>query len=152
MTIDFNNATEFPLSEKLKKVITRAFKNTLEMEGIADTAEMSLSYVTPQQIKELNGKYRGIDKETDVLSFPIYNSPSEITGSGPTLLGDIFINPWRAQLQAEEFEHSFEREILYLSIHSLLHLLGYDHEKDDDYEQMEEQQEKVLKTVEDDGD
>ena len=97
-------------------------------------------------IRLLNNKYRGIDKPTDVLSFSLQE---EIVKSQETesdnLLGDIIISIETAQKQADSLNHSIEKELLVLLIHSLLHLTGYDHEKDKDYKIMQEKETEILK-------
>jgi len=97
-------------------------------------------------IRSLNNKYRGIDKPTDVLSFSL----QEETVKSPetesdNLLGDIIISIETAQKQADSLNHSIEKELLVLLIHSLLHLTGYDHEKDKDYKIMQEKETEILK-------
>ena len=95
--------------------------------------EISLSFVSLDEIHELNRDYRGVDRPTDVLSFPMYDLgelPHGSTADGATvLLGDIVVSVERAAAQAAELGHSTDREIAFLCIHSTLHLLGYDHER-----------------------
>ncbi|MCI8648064.1 MAG: rRNA maturation RNase YbeY [Firmicutes bacterium] len=118
-------------------------------EGISpERAEVSLSFVTGEEIKELNHQYRGIDQVTDVLSFPQYADLNEIPQKGQLLLGDVVICTERARSQAEEFGHSLEREIVYLFIHSICHLLGYDHMEEEDRQQMRKKEETVMKQLE----
>jgi probable rRNA maturation factor len=91
-------------------------------------AELSLLFASPARVRSLNREYRGIDRSTDVLAFPIYSSQRAFPKEGPFLLGDIVINPARARKQAREYGHTLKREIRILLVHGLLHLLGLDHE------------------------
>ena len=93
--------------------------------------EVSVLFVNDRKMRDLNLAYRGIDKTTDVLSFPLINNKLEIPTSScaPLLLGDIVINPYKAKMQAKQNGVSVQREISWLLIHGLLHLLGFDHEK-----------------------
>ncbi|MCI4626186.1 MAG: rRNA maturation RNase YbeY [Candidatus Magnetoovum sp. WYHC-5] len=91
--------------------------------------ELSLLFVNDVQMQKLNKMHRGIDKTTDVLSFPMYDSPSEFPKEGVILLGDIVINADKARRDADEKQLTLYDEICTLLIHGLLHLLGYDHEK-----------------------
>jgi probable rRNA maturation factor len=101
------------------------------MEDFSDPAEISVLFVDNQQIRKLNSQYRGKDVETDVLSFPMgENGVYDVNHStGAKILGDIVISMEKAVAQAERYGHSLEREVGYLTAHSMLHLLGYDHEK-----------------------
>ena len=109
------------LEVKLEKIVQMG----LEIEGVDSSAEVSLVFVDDQEIQILNKTYRQKDQPTDVLSFPLWDGEEE--ASGEILLGDIVISLETAQRQAEEYGHSLEREIAYLMVHGLLHLLGYDH-------------------------
>ncbi len=121
------NTVKVPSGVRL--LIRRCCNAVLLMEEFNDSAEISVRFVDNEQIKELNGEYRDIDKETDVLSFPlgedgVYDhNPS----SGAALLGDIVISMQKAMEQAQEYGHSLDREVAFLTVHSMLHLLGYDH-------------------------
>lgn len=92
-------------------------------------AELSILFVNDRRMKALNMKYRGVNKATDVLSFPIYTSLKEIPKDNSFLLGDIVINLPKAQRQAADHGFTLNEELGWLLIHGLLHLLGYDHEK-----------------------
>ena len=112
---------------KLRMLLRRAILETLEYEGVEITApEVSMTFTDNEGIRELNRLHRGIDKPTDVLSFPMFSFEEEEELDGA--LGDIVISLERAKEQAETFGHSFEREVAFLCVHSMLHLLGYDHE------------------------
>lgn len=91
-------------------------------------AELSIAFLSPEKTRALNNQYRGIDRTTDVLSFPLYESPDEFPDNEKFLLGDIVIDPLRAAQQAADYGSSLEDEIRRLLIHGLLHLVGYDHE------------------------
>ncbi|GHU62029.1 endoribonuclease YbeY [Clostridia bacterium] len=121
-------------------------------------AELSISFVSDEEIRELNKSYRNQDKITDVLSFPLvdYKKPGDFSlclskekqychpKTGEILLGDIVISVKQAKRQAEEYGHSFKRELAFLIVHSVLHLCGYDHQTKDEEKQMEEMQESIL--------
>lgn len=136
---------EAPLMEKLKE----AAEYLLTKEGVENQdIEISLTMVSPEEIKELNRAYRGVDKVTDVLSFPQFEEDEEIPSAdvsfGEISLGDVVICVEKAQEQADEYGHSFEREFVYLFVHSLLHLLGYDHMEDDEKVIMRLKEEDVM--------
>ena len=101
----------------------------------------------PEKIREINKKYRNIDKETDVLSFPMFEK-NEIDerqdGALPDTLGDIVISIEQVKRQAVEYEHSFKRELSYMVVHGFYHLMGYDHMNDEDKKVMREKEENVL--------
>jgi probable rRNA maturation factor len=92
-------------------------------------AELSLLFVNSDRMRELNNTYRGVDDTTDVLSFPQYESYREFPSEGEYAIGDIVINPHRAQEQAKEAGHSLAKELRFLLVHGLVHLMGMDHEK-----------------------
>lgn len=120
----------------------------LEEEGIdQERAEVSLSFVSMEDIQALNSRYRGIDKATDVLSFPQYEDLDELPEEGDIPLGDVVIGLEQAEKQAEEFGHSPEREMVYLFIHSVCHLLGYDHMEEEDRRRMREKEERIMKQI-----
>lgn len=120
-----------------KLAIRRAIEATLDYEAFQYDAQVSVTFCTNEYIRDLNKRYRNVDKHTDVLSFPMYEDGdfdmSEcISGA---ILGDIVISVDRAKEQAKELGNSFIREACFLAIHSTLHLLGYDHERSDDEEE-----------------
>lgn len=129
--------------EKLVEDCTRA---ALEEEEIEDDAEVSVTLVDNARIRELNAEFREIDRETDVLSFPLGGDEGfEVDpDTDAILLGDIVISLERAAAQAEEYGHSFRREVAFLITHSLFHLLGYDHMTLEEETEMFAKQEKVL--------
>ena len=118
----------------VRLLIRRCCHATLELEGFEGSAEVNVSIVDDDMIRQINNEHRHIDSVTDVLSFPlgengVYDVNPE---NGAKMLGDIVISIQRAQEQAEQFGHSFQREIGYLTVHSMLHLLGYDHEREEE--------------------
>jgi probable rRNA maturation factor len=118
-----------------------------EAEGMGHLdAEVSLTFASPEEIRELNNAYRDKDSVTDVLSFPQYEEDArEAYREGITIpLGDIVICPVRAAMQAEEYGHSPDRELIYLFVHGMFHLLGYDHTEDDAKKKMRTAEEYVL--------
>jgi probable rRNA maturation factor len=121
----------------------------LREEGLdPDRVEISVTFVSTEEIHELNKVYRGKDCVTDVLSFPQYESTEDLGSVGGILcLGDVVICPEQALLQADEFGHSGERELVYLFVHSVFHLLGYDHGSEEDKNAMRVQEEKIMSRV-----
>ncbi len=115
----------------LRMLIRRCCNAVLEMEHFTDSAEISVVFVDNSQIQSLNKQYRNKDMATDVLSFPMGENGVYDTNhsTGAKILGDIVISMEKAVEQAERYGHSLEREVGYLTAHSMLHLLGYDHEK-----------------------
>ena len=114
------------VTPEIKRLIVSAAAAALEYENFGGRAEVSVTLCGDERIRELNRDYRGIDRVTDVLSFPLFDEEED---GGKTPLGDIVIDVDRAAAQAQEYGHSFEREIAFLTVHSMLHLLGYDHEE-----------------------
>jgi len=120
----------------LKRLIRKAILGALKYEKFTLPATVSVTFTDNEGIREYNREYRAIDKATDVLSFPMYDfrNGDEPEEGEPVCLGDIVLSLERAAEQAEEFGHSFRREAAFLTVHSVLHLLGYDHllsEEDD---------------------
>ncbi len=115
----------------LRMLIRRCCHAVLLLEGFQDSAEISVTFVDNEQIREMNRQYRDKDAETDVLSFPMGdNGEYDVNhATGAKILGDIVLSVPKAMEQAKLYGHSLEREIGYLTAHSMLHLLGYDHEE-----------------------
>lgn len=128
-----NDQTLVNIHYKLKMLIRRTILETLEYEGMENDVEVSVTFTSDEGIRELNKRFRKKDAPTDVLSFPLFDYEGET--SEPPIdeiannLGDIVISLERAMAQANEYGHSFEREVAFLTAHSMLHLLGYDHER-----------------------
>lgn len=140
MDLFIQNEQEMQMGKFYADIETAILK-VLNIEGHFENVEVSLTFVTNEQIRELNREYRGIDHETDVLSFPIDDS---FDVDGPLLLGDIVISVEKAVEQAADFGHSLKREILYLVVHSMLHLLGYDHIEETDAVVMRALEKKIM--------
>ncbi len=119
----------------------------LKEEQIPEEAEIDLLFVDNEAIREMNREYRDKDSATDVLSFPMYEADEEIGDEDEILFGDIVISLERAQEQCEEYGHSLEREVMYLLVHGLLHLSGYDHMEEEEKKVMRAQEEKLLAVI-----
>lgn len=132
------------ITEAMKDLIEKSIKAVLKVEELDDDVEVSVSFVGDEEIRELNRDYRGVDKSTDVLSFPM---DDEFIIDN-RILGDVIINTRRVMEQAEELGHSHERELSYLTVHSILHLLGYDHMEDEDKKEMREREKLSMKELE----
>ena len=146
--IYFMNDTDTPITYKLKRLVRRVVCESLEYEGFYNDAEVSVTFTDNEGIRALNAEYRGIDKETDVLSFPLtdFEGGEEPPADEAAIsLGDIVVSLEKARTQAEEFGHSFQREVAFLCVHSMLHLLGYDHvDSDEDDAEMRRRQSEIL--------
>lgn len=132
-------------THRLKKITQNVLKLILEEKG-RTTAEISVVYVDDGEMRNLNRNYRGINKSTDVLAFPM--NEGRFAAINPDLLGDIVISVPRTQLQAEQHGLSLERELTTLLIHGLLHLMGYDHETDKEEAAMKELEIEYMMLVE----
>jgi len=136
------------LEELVKKVI----KTVLKVEEVIDNVEVSVSFVDNEEMRKLNKYYRGIDKPTDVLSFPLaefeetYDKIEKIDQESEEVqpIGDIVISLEKALEQSIEYGHSFEREVAYLTAHSMLHLLGYDHQTEEERKIMRQKEEEIM--------
>ena len=153
LKIYFENEQDIlPITYKLKILLRRAIEATLDYEQFCNGCEVSLTFTDNAGIRELNSKFRQIDRETDVLSFPLFDYEGE--ADEPVLdeirnnLGDIVISLEKAQAQAEEYGHSYEREVAFLCVHSMLHLLSYDHERSEaDDLDMRNRQSEIMKLL-----
>ncbi|MBQ8392649.1 MAG: rRNA maturation RNase YbeY [Clostridia bacterium] len=128
----------------MKAIVRKAVFNTLVYEGFDKNCEVSVTFVDNEAIKELNKTYRNKNRETDVLSFPMFEDFNEINiGTDDIPLGDIVISLEKAAKQGYEIGHSIYHEVAFLCVHSTLHLLGYDHEtsKEDEKEMFRKQKE-----------
>lgn len=145
------NTTDTAVSYKLKMLVRKAVTATLEYECVCCDAEVSVTFTDNTGIKALNKEFRNIDKETDVLSFPLTDlkGGAEPYADAPALaLGDVVVSLEKARAQAEEFGHSFEREVAFLCVHSMLHLLGYDHVESEEQDMdMRRRQREILKRI-----
>ncbi len=149
MRVNYNQNDE---NANLQQDINNILKTALEFANKTDRISVNIVDISPEEICELNKKYRGVDRVTDVLSFPMIEDFNKIEEEpdyilGECNIGDIYINPQRAREQAEEYGHSFQREYCFLVLHGFLHLLGYDHIKKDDEEVMTGLQKRVMEHV-----
>lgn len=146
-----NQQTKVQLPPQLESDLAEIAAKCLELEGVDPAAEISLVFVDNQQIQQLNKDYRGKDEPTDVLSFALLEKDEDeleiVDEEEELLLGDIIISLETAYLQAEEYGHSLEREISYLMVHGLLHLLGYDHLTKEDKKVMRKREEELLMAI-----
>ena len=139
-------------SAEYGETMEKALSLILESEGVdEDGAEVSVSFVSSDKIRELNRNYRDVDSVTDVLSFPQFETVDELIESeedtGVAELGDVVICMDRAKSQAEEFGHPLKREVIYLFVHSILHLLGYDHMEEDEKKIMRAREEETMEKL-----
>lgn len=137
----------------IKSVFEEGVKQT---KNTFDDVIVTITFVTPARIKELNKEYRQVDKETDVLSFPMLDIvypqklkdfKQDVAPDGSLYLGDVVICPKVAKRQAKEYGHSKKREVAFLALHGLLHLLGYDHIEKNDEQIMMEESNKILNAL-----
>ena len=142
------NKTKHTDLERFYPLINKYYQKTLKVLKITNNYDLSLIIVGPRKIKEINREYRNIDKETDVLSFALFDRKLKYANKEAEIeLGDIFINYNRVISQAKEYKHSIKREFVFLFVHGLLHLLGYDHMKPKDEKEMLFIQKKVVKDL-----
>lgn len=142
-----NKQKEVKIPTGLRMLVRRCCNAVLRLEKFPYPAEISVTFVNNEQIRELNAQYRNKDVPTDVLSFPMGENGEydENLDTGAKILGDIVISMEKAVEQADRYGHSLEREVGYLSAHSMLHLLGYDHEQGGmDRVRMREKEEQVM--------
>lgn len=147
------------VKEDLEKLIEKLVDYSLKEEGLSIDYEVSILFVDNESIRGINREERGIDRETDVLSFPMLHYPQgevfkdaylnyefkpEDLYEDKLILGDIVLSLEKAEEQRLEFNHSFEREVCYLIIHSILHLLGYDHMEEEEKALMRKREEEIL--------
>ena len=129
--IHFTNEQEIEnVTAELRCLVKAAVYAALAYEDFRRSAEISVTFTDNEGIREINREHREIDAPTDVLSFPILGDDEDgdtNPGTGAVILGDIVLSLERAREQAAEFGHSFTREVAFLTVHSVLHLLGYDH-------------------------
>lgn len=160
MTIQFVNETDASFDFDLEKIAFDVINASLDEEEFPFDVEVGLTLVDNDVIHELNKEHRGIDRPTDVLSFPLvdYPAPGDFSTledsddnfspeTGEVMLGDIVISIPKVIEQAEEFNHSIKREYSFLIAHSMLHLMGYDHMEDDERLVMEEKQTLILNNL-----
>lgn len=153
-----NRQEDVAVDEALEAMTGRIVEKVLASEGCEEAYEVSISFVNNEEIRSLNREYRGIDKATDVLSFPMLEfteeeqEPEEDEEGVEYIdeeiaLGDIVISMEKASEQAEEYGHSFDRELAFLLVHGMLHLLGYDHEAEATKGELFDRQEEILREL-----
>lgn len=157
MKISFlNQQDKFKVSSELKALVKKCALASLEYMDFETKVEISVMLTDNDGIRTLNNMHRGIDSATDVLSFPMFEYDedgdiiedfAEFNEKGELCLGDIVISLERASEQAVEYGHSFEREVGFLTVHSMLHLLGYDHMTPEDEEEMFGYQREILNEI-----
>ncbi|MBR4861319.1 MAG: rRNA maturation RNase YbeY [Firmicutes bacterium] len=136
---------EHVVTREILDTMMKAAEICIDAENIdVERSEISVTFVDMEEIHQLNLDYRGVDSPTDVLSFPQFDDLNDLPEDGEIALGDVVICKQKAEEQAEEFGHSFEREIMYLFVHSVLHLLGYDHMDEDEKKIMRRREEEVM--------
>jgi probable rRNA maturation factor len=162
MTIHLDYEATKQLDIDYKTLINKVVQACLDYEDCPYESEVSILLTDDIEIREINNQFRGLDKPTDVLSFPAieyelagdFSDLEEYSGenfnpeSGELILGDIVISVDRAMMQAEEYGHSITREIAFLTAHSMFHLMGYDHMSEDERELLEDKQKEVLDRLE----
>lgn len=154
-----NRQSKIEVTDELIELINEVCQQSLEAEEMNSPYQISLLFVDNDEIREINRDTRGIDKATDVLSFPMLDYPkdkvfkdvyksvkfNEIYLDGEELvLGDMVLSLERAREQSIEYNHSFNREVCYLVVHSILHLLGYDHMENEEKKKMRQREEEIL--------
>ena len=139
---------EHVVTQEILDTMLKAAEICIDAENIdVDRSEISVTFVDMEEIHQLNLDYRGVDSPTDVLSFPQFDDLNDLPEDGEIALGDVVICKQKAEEQAEEFGHSFEREIMYLFVHSVLHLLGYDHMEEEEKAEMRAKEESVMEQI-----
>lgn len=153
MTVKVNISSRYKkekINSDTKALVRKACKAVLKEEDFLSPAEVDVTFVDDDEIKELNKNFRDIDKSTDVLSFPlgengVYDRNPE---SGALMLGDVIISVDHAVAQADLYGHGLSREIAFLTVHSMLHLLGYDHVNGEEERKiMRRKEEKILDSI-----
>ena len=149
LNVDFKDEQDiYEVRVAMRAVVRKAIFNTLVYEGFDCDTEVSVTFVDNAQIRELNSKYRNKDTATDVLSFPLFEDFNNVSGLDVVPLGDIVISLERAALQGYHLCHSLYQEVAFLTVHSTLHLLGYDHEtSEEDEEDMFRRQKEIMEII-----
>ena len=143
VTISYDDSVEE--RPKCEKIIQEVCDEVARVYGLAENDEISVLLCDNQKIHEINREYRHIDRPTDVISFALNEGEGyEDDGEESHLLGDMVISLERTEEQGKEYGHGFERELAYLTTHSCLHILGYDHMTDEDKQEMRREEEHVL--------
>lgn len=147
LNIDFLDETNEVKGEHIE-LVEQLLQHAAKIENIEEGSEVSVTFVTNEAIHEINREYRDKDQPTDVISFALEEMGEgevKIIGEGiPRILGDIIISTDRTREQAEDYGHSFERELGFLAVHGFLHLLGYDHMTEQEEKEMFSKQDEIL--------
>lgn len=139
--MDEDGFTDESQKDEIESLISFAYSH-LDQK---DDAEISISFVGEDEIKDINRDYRGKDAVTDVISFAMEDEDDNVIHEdAPRMLGDIIICTDRAKAQAEDYGHSYKRELMFLSLHGFLHLLGYDHMEAEEEKEMNRLQDEIL--------
>lgn len=143
-----NYPEELAFPDEIEENAKKAVEMVGKLYGV-ETAEVSVTLTDNAYIHTLNRQYRNIDRPTDVLSFALNESEEPEIADGPevNVLGDIIISVERAREQAKEYGHSLQREIAFLTVHGMLHLLGYDHMEEEERREMEQEQRFVMEKL-----
>ncbi len=162
MTCEISYEADTPLSIPYEEIIRRVVEGALDQEGCPYEAEVSVTLTSGDEVRKLNREFRGVDRTTDVLSFPMveYARPADFDfleeddtsdcfnpETGELLLGDIVLSVEKIREQAEEYGHSLKRELAFLTAHSMLHLMGYDHMEEEERHLMEERQRLLMEAL-----
>ena len=151
MTLLIDNRTDFEITEEFEKLFNDVVKESLRYEEFDPECEVSLSIVSNDEIQEINKQFREIDAPTDVLSFPLLTfeegEQADVNENNEIMLGDIIISIDKAKAQAEEYGHGLRREIAFLTAHSMLHLMGYDHMEEEEQKEMFKKQDDILNNL-----
>ena len=133
-------------NKEYENIINKTMQKCFEVEKLEEKLYVAITLTDNENIKNINSKYRNIDKETDVLSFPMFDNVEQDTIAVPVqqCLGDIIISIPKVMEQAEEYGHGFEREFRYMLVHGFYHLMGYDHMNEEDKKEMREKEEHIL--------
>lgn len=134
-----NRQALLEITDENEQAVIKAIQVVIDEESLEGDFEVSVSFVTNEEIHMLNKEYRNVDSETDVLSFPMDDE-----FDGVTILGDIVLSTEKIIEQAKDYNHSLEREMLYLTVHSMLHLLGYDHMSADEKQEMRSKEKIIM--------
>lgn len=141
-----NEQSKYEVTKDLLDLLEKVMQKSLEVEGLEDSWEISLLFVDNEEIRKINNEHRNIDKATDVLSFPMHEK-EDLKEVKEKILGDIVISLEKAEEQASEYGHSFEREVGFLTCHSMFHLMGYDHDTKENTDIMRAKEETVLESL-----
>ncbi len=151
MTLLIDNRTDFEITEEFEKLFNDVVKESLRYEEFDPECEVSLSIVSNDEIQEINKQFREIDAPTDVLRFPLLTfeegEQADVNENNEIMLGDIIISIDKAKAQAEEYGHGLRRELAFLTAHSMLHLMGYDHMEEEEQKEMFKKQDDILNNL-----